>query len=101
MVMALGALGIVHRMTLDTVGPFDVRQVRVRRNRAREAVARATSDETLESDYRVSLFNRLGAGRHQKDWLSAGADAGGRLGTPEQAAGMGGKAWGRRAAQIQ
>jgi xylitol oxidase len=74
MVLALGALGIVTRMTLDTVPAFDVRQY-VYENLPAEAV-REHFDEIMASAYSVSLFTDWRRPGIRQAWLKRRADAG-------------------------
>ena len=63
-VVALGALGVVVRLTLDLVPTFDMRQV-VYLDLPESGLARDELTEVLRSAYSVSLFTR---------WLGPGAD---------------------------
>ncbi len=72
MVVALGALGVVTRLTLDVVPAFEVRQY------VRLGLPRAALDEAFASAYSVSLFTdwRAGAdGRIGQVWRKQLADA--------------------------
>jgi len=73
MVLALGALGVVTRMTLDTVPAFDVRQY-VYEDLPAEAV-REHFDEIMASAYSVSLFTDWRAPGIRQAWLKRRADA--------------------------
>jgi xylitol oxidase len=72
-VVALGALGIVTRLTLDTVPSFDVRQY-VYEDLPLEQVS-AHFDEISASAYSVSLFTDWRAPRISQAWLKRRADA--------------------------
>ena len=72
-VVALGALGIVTRLTLDTVPAFDVRQY-VYDDLPFEQVT-GNFDEIMSSAYSVSLFTDWRAPRVRQAWLKRRADA--------------------------
>jgi alditol oxidase len=72
-VVGLGALGIVTRLTLDTVPAFDVRQY-VYEDLPFEQVTRHF-DEIMASAYSVSLFTDWRAPRIRQAWLKRRADA--------------------------
>jgi alditol oxidase len=72
-VVSLGALGIVTRMTLDTVPAFDVRQY-VYEDLPLEQVAEHY-DEIAGSAYSVSLFTDWRSPRIRQAWLKHRADA--------------------------
>lgn len=63
-VVALGALGVVVRLTLDLVPAFDMRQV-VYRDLPADQLGQTALTEVLGSAYSVSLFTR---------WLGSGVD---------------------------
>jgi alditol oxidase len=73
MVVALGALGIVTGLTLDTVPAFDVRQY-VYEDLPFEQVKRHF-DEIMASAYSVSLFTDWRAPAFRQAWLKRRADA--------------------------
>jgi xylitol oxidase len=73
MVVALGALGIVTRVTLDTVQDFDVRQY-VYEDLPYEQVT-AHFDEIMSAAYSVSLFTDWRGPRMTQVWLKRRADA--------------------------
>jgi alditol oxidase len=73
MVVALGALGIVTRVTLDTVPAFDVRQ-HVYEGLAYEQVT-GHFGEIMSAAYSVSLFTDWRAPRICQAWLKRRADA--------------------------
>jgi alditol oxidase len=73
LVVALGALGIVTRLTLDTVPAFDVRQY-VYENLPYEQVSEHF-DEIESSAYSVSLFTDWRSLRIRQAWLKRRADA--------------------------
>jgi alditol oxidase len=73
MVVALGALGIVTRMTLETVPAFDVRQY-VYEDLAYEQVT-GHFGEIMSSAYSVSLFTDWRGPRICQAWLKRRADA--------------------------
>jgi len=72
-VVGLGALGIVTRLTLDTVPAFYIRQY-VYENLPLEQVARHF-EEIMASAYSVSLFTDWRAPRIRQAWLKRRADA--------------------------
>jgi alditol oxidase len=72
-VVALGALGIVTRLTLDTVPTFDVRQY-VYEDLPAGQVAEHF-DEIVASAYSVSLFTDWRGPRFRQAWLKRRADA--------------------------
>jgi len=72
MVVGLGALGIVTRLTLDTVPAFNVRQY-VYEDLPYEQVA-AHFDEIMFSAYSVSLFTDWRSPRIRQAWLKRRAD---------------------------
>jgi xylitol oxidase len=72
-VVGLGALGIVTRLTLDTVPAFDIRQY-VYEDLPFEQVTRHF-DEIMASAYSVSLFTDWRAPRIRQAWLKRRADA--------------------------
>jgi xylitol oxidase len=72
-VVALGALGIATRLTLDTVPAFDVRQY-VYENLPYEQVSEHF-DEIVSSAYSVSLFTDWRSPRIRQAWLKRRADA--------------------------
>ncbi len=72
-VVALGALGIVTRLTLDTVPAFDVRQY-VYEDLPQAQVTRHF-DEIMASAYSVSLFTDWRSPRIRQAWLKRRADA--------------------------
>jgi alditol oxidase len=72
-VVALGALGVVTRLTLDTVPAFDVRQF-VYENLPYEQVSEHF-DEIVASAYSVSLFTDWRSPRIRQAWLKRRADA--------------------------
>jgi alditol oxidase len=74
-VVALGALGIVTRLTLDTVPAFDVRQY-VYENLPYEQVSEHFED-VVSSAYSVSLFTDWRNPRFRQAWLKRRADASG------------------------
>ncbi|RGC66128.1 putative xylitol oxidase [Micromonospora sp. MW-13] len=69
MVVALGALGVVTRVTLDLVPAFEVRQY------VRLGLPRAALDEAFVSAYSVSLFTDWRGGRIGQVWRKQLADA--------------------------
>jgi len=73
MVVALGALGIVTRVTLDTVQDFDVRQY-VYEDLPYEQVTRHFG-EIMSAAYSVSLFTDWRGPRMTQAWLKRRADA--------------------------
>jgi alditol oxidase len=73
MVVGLGALGIVTRLTLDTVPAFDVRQY-VYEGLPYQQVAERF-DEIMSSAYSVSLFTDWRSPRIRQAWLKRRADA--------------------------
>lgn len=79
-VLSLGALGIVTRMTLDTLPSFDVRQY-VYEDLPFEQVT-GHFDEIVGSAYSVSLFTDWRSPRIRQAWLKHRADAMGSW-TPE------------------
>jgi alditol oxidase len=72
-VVALGALGIVAALTLDTVPAFNVRQY-VYEGLPHEQVA-GHFDEIMSSAYSVSLFTDWRSPRIRQAWLKRRADA--------------------------
>jgi len=72
-VVGLGALGIVTRLTFDTVPDFDIRQF-VYEDLPFEQVTRHF-DEIMASAYSVSLFTDWRAPRIRQAWLKRRADA--------------------------
>jgi alditol oxidase len=80
-VVALGALGVVTSMTLDTVPAFSVRQY-VYEGLPYEQVAERF-DAIMSSAYSVSLFTDWRSPRIRQAWLKRRADA---VGPPEPAA---------------
>jgi xylitol oxidase len=72
-VVSLGALGIVTRLTLDTVPAFDVRQY-VYEDLPYEQVT-GHFDEIVSSAYSVSLFTDWRGSRFRQAWLKRRADA--------------------------
>jgi len=79
-VVALGALGIVTRLTLDTVPTFDIRQYVYEDLPAGQVTEHF--DEIVASAYSVSLFTDWRGPRIRQAWLKRRADAPGS-GTPE------------------
>jgi xylitol oxidase len=77
-VVALGALGVVTRLTLDTVPSFDIRQY-VYEDLPIEQV-REHFDEVSAAAYSVSLFTDWRAPRIRQAWLKHRADAPGPAG---------------------
>jgi xylitol oxidase len=73
MVVGLGALGVVTRMTLDTLPAFSVRQY-VYEGMPYEQVA-GHFDEITSSAYSVSLFTDWRSPRIRQAWLKRRADA--------------------------
>ncbi|MGC4808504.1 FAD-binding protein [Micromonospora sp. DT233] len=69
MVVGLGALGVVTRVTLDVVPAFDVRQY------VRLDLPRPALDEAFASAYSVSLFTDWRGGRIGQVWRKQLADA--------------------------
>jgi xylitol oxidase len=72
-VVALGALGIVTRMTLDTVPAFDLRQYVYEDLPAGQVTEHF--DEIFSSAYSVSLFTDWRGPRIRQAWLKQRADA--------------------------
>jgi xylitol oxidase len=72
-VVALGALGIVTRMTLDTVPAFDLRQYVYEDLPAGQVTEHF--DEIFSSAYSVSLFTDWRGSRIRQAWLKRRADA--------------------------
>jgi xylitol oxidase len=72
-IVGLGALGVVTRMTLDTVPAFSVRQY-VYEGLPYEQVAEHF-DEIMSSAYSVSLFTDWRSPRIRQAWLKRRADA--------------------------
>jgi alditol oxidase len=72
-VVGLGALGVVTRLTLDTVPAFDVRQY-VYEDLPYDQVT-GHFDEIMASAYSVSLFTDWRAPRIRQAWLKRRADA--------------------------
>jgi alditol oxidase len=72
-VVALGALGIVTQLTLDTVPAFDIRQY-VYENLPYEQVSEHF-DQIVSSAYSVSLFTDWRLPRIRQAWLKRRADA--------------------------
>ncbi len=74
-VVALGALGVVVRLTLDLVPTYDMRQV-VYLDLPDEQLVQGDLTEVLRSAYSVSLFTRwLGSGVEQV-WIKQRVDSG-------------------------
>ncbi|WP_371688705.1 FAD-binding protein, partial [Micromonospora sp. KC207] len=69
MVVSLGALGVVTRVTLDVVPDFEVRQY------VRLGLPRAALDEAFASAYSVSLFTDWRGDRIDQVWRKQLADA--------------------------
>ena len=72
-VVALGALGIVTRLTLDTVPTFDIRQYVYEDLPAGQVIEHF--DEITSSAYSVSLFTDWRGPRIRQAWLKRRADA--------------------------
>jgi alditol oxidase len=72
-VVALGALGIVTRLTLDTVPAFDIRQYVYDDLPAGQVMEHF--DEIVSSAYSVSLFTGWRGPRIRQAWLKRRADA--------------------------
>jgi alditol oxidase len=72
-VVALGALGIVTRLTLDTVPAFDVRQYVYEDLAAGQVLEHF--EEIFSSAYSVSLFTDWRGPRFSQAWLKRRADA--------------------------
>ncbi|SCE87244.1 xylitol oxidase [Micromonospora viridifaciens] len=68
MVVNLGALGVVTRVTLDVVPTFDVRQY------VRFGLPRAAFDAACEAAYSVSVFTRWRSSRLDQVWLKQRVD---------------------------
>ncbi|MET8912326.1 FAD-binding protein [Micromonospora sp. NPDC004551] len=68
MVVHLGALGVVTRLTLDVVPAFEVRQY------VRLGLPRAALDAALDAAYSVSVFTRWRSPRFDQVWLKQRAD---------------------------
>ncbi|MFJ8582531.1 FAD-binding protein [Micromonospora sp. NPDC093277] len=68
MVVNLGALGVVTRLTLDVVPTFDVRQY------VRFGLPRAALDAACDAAYSVSVFTRWRSSRLDQVWLKQRAD---------------------------
>ncbi|GAA3773161.1 FAD-binding protein [Micromonospora maritima] len=68
LVVNLGALGVVTRLTLDVVPTFEVRQY-VRLGLPREAL-----DEALDAAYSVSVFTGWRSDRFDQVWIKQDAD---------------------------
>ncbi|MGN9765412.1 FAD-binding protein [Micromonospora sp. SD12] len=69
MVVSLGALGVVTRVTLDVVPTFDIRQY------VRLGLPRAALDAALASAYSVSVFTDWRSSRLREVWVKQRADA--------------------------
>ncbi|MEV4465718.1 FAD-binding protein [Micromonospora echinofusca] len=69
MVVSLGALGVVTRVTLDVVPTFDIRQY------VRLGLPRSALDAALASAYSVSVFTDWRSARLREVWVKQRADA--------------------------
>ncbi|MER6754055.1 FAD-binding protein [Micromonospora echinofusca] len=69
MVVSLGALGVVTRVTLDVVPTFDIRQY------VRLGLPRPALDAALASAYSVSVFTDWRSSRLREVWVKQRADA--------------------------
>ncbi|MEU4378358.1 FAD-binding protein [Micromonospora echinofusca] len=69
MVVSLGALGVVTRVTLDVVPTFDIRQY------VRLGLSRSALDAALASAYSVSVFTDWRSSRLREVWVKQRADA--------------------------
>ncbi|MEU4773932.1 FAD-binding protein [Micromonospora sp. NPDC023644] len=69
MVVALGALGVVTRVTLDVVPTFEIRQ------HVRLGLSRAALDAAFASAYSVSVFTDWRSPRLREVWVKQRADA--------------------------
>ncbi|MGW9194633.1 FAD-binding protein [Micromonospora chersina] len=68
LVVHLGALGVVTRLTLDVVPAFEVRQY------VRLGLPRAALDDALDAAYSVSVFTGWRSARFDQVWLKQRAD---------------------------
>lgn len=68
LVVHLGALGVVTRLTLDVVPAFEVRQY------VRLGLPRAALDDALDAAYSVSVFTGWRSPRFEQVWLKQRAD---------------------------